>query len=245
MMTKWLLVFGALGSIVFSGPSSVDCFLVEYQDELANISSLVVRDVAVSWAENNDLNGMLNRMILTEVAEGTVEMRGRDAYVADLIRDERDSLSDACAQSLEEHYTLYRNIWGIDLGNCVRDAHQYLDYDTFARFRPQASSVQRIIKTATYQVVRTLAMSDIFDWGKIRDRLDEELQSYRDIWIDYETTLREELNRHGEFAATVMGALEQCIERALAYQHTDIEVLEEVIQTNCDAGAKMAERVEK
>uniref|UniRef100_A0A1Y9HB59 Protein TsetseEP domain-containing protein n=1 Tax=Anopheles farauti TaxID=69004 RepID=A0A1Y9HB59_9DIPT len=244
MMTKWLLVLGAFGSIVLYG-ASVECFLVEYQDELANISSLVVRDVSGSWAENNQLNGMLNRMILTEVAERTIEMRRRDEYIADLLREERDSLSDACVQFLEQYYTFYRSTWGVDLSNCVRYAYQDLDYDTFARFRPQASSAQRIIKTATYQVVRTLSMSDIFDWVKIREKLDEELQSYRATWSSYETTLREELDRHGDIASGTMGVLEQCIERALVDQQVDIEVMEDDIQTNCDGMAKVANKAGK
>uniref|UniRef100_A0A182MKV3 Uncharacterized protein n=1 Tax=Anopheles culicifacies TaxID=139723 RepID=A0A182MKV3_9DIPT len=218
--------------------STVEGYLLEYQDELANLSSQVVREVTVSWAANSDLNGQFNRRILTQIGEATVEMRYRDQYVAELLENERDNLSDLCWESLEEFYPIYRALWGEDLNNCMRDAYQDLEYDRLDRFRPQASSAQRIIKTATYQVIRTLAMSDIFDQASIRRKLAEELQSYQNTWEYYETTLQDEIDRHDGIVSDTMGRLAICIDRALVYQQSDIEAIEEVIETNCESQVK-------
>uniref|UniRef100_A0A182WQT7 Protein TsetseEP domain-containing protein n=1 Tax=Anopheles minimus TaxID=112268 RepID=A0A182WQT7_9DIPT len=237
MVPKWLLMLGAFGIIMFPR-STVEGYLLEYQDELANISTQVMREVTVSWAANSELNGLFNRRILAQIGEATIQMRYRDEYVAELLENERDTLSDLCRESLEEYYTRYRSLWGGELRNCMQNAFQDLEYDRIGRFRPQASSVQRIIKTATYQVIRTLAMSDIFDQPSIRGKLTEELQSYQNTWDYYETMLQEELDRHDGIVSGTMGRLEVCIDRALDYQQMDIEMMEEMVESNCDSQVK-------
>uniref|UniRef100_A0A182XV49 Uncharacterized protein n=1 Tax=Anopheles stephensi TaxID=30069 RepID=A0A182XV49_ANOST len=238
MMTKWLLLtWSAFGSVLLTS-SPAEGFLLEYQNELANISSLAVREVTASWADNSELNGLFNRRILAQIGDATVQMRHRDEYVADLLENERDSISDLCWEFLEQYYAFYRALWGVDLKNCVREAYQDLEYDRLDRFRPQASSAQRILKTATYQAIRTLSMSDIFDQQSIRAKLTEELQSYQNTWEYYATTLQEELQRHDAIVSGTMGRLAVCIDRALVYQQVDVDVIEEEIQTNCDNEAK-------
>uniref|UniRef100_A0A182KJ89 Protein TsetseEP domain-containing protein n=1 Tax=Anopheles christyi TaxID=43041 RepID=A0A182KJ89_9DIPT len=237
MLTKWLCTFCAFGMVLLPS-TSVDGFLLEYQNELANISAQVVREVAASWTANSELNGLFNRNILAQIGDTTVQMRIRDAYVAALLENERDDLSDVCWVLLDEYYSFYRSIWGVDLQNCMREANQDLEYDRLNRFRPQASSVQRIMPSATYQVIRTLSMSDIFNAESIRAKLADEQQSYRNTWEFYETALQDELARHDEIVTGTMTRMNLCLDRALVYQQLDIEVIEEEIQTNCDTETK-------
>uniref|UniRef100_A0A182PYZ8 Protein TsetseEP domain-containing protein n=1 Tax=Anopheles epiroticus TaxID=199890 RepID=A0A182PYZ8_9DIPT len=237
MLNKWLCVLCAVVVVLLTG-SPVDGFLSEYQDELASVSVEAMREITVSWNANSVLNGLYNGRILSQIGDATVQMRIRDEYVAELLGNERDRLSESCAEFLEEYYAFYRTMWGVDLRNCMREAYQDLEYDRLDRFRPQASSVQRIMKTATYQTVRTLSMSDIFDQESIRDKLTDELQSYRSTWESYETTLQEELERHDDTVTGTMRRMNLCIDRALVYQQVDVEVIEEEIETNCDDRAR-------
>uniref|UniRef100_A0A182VLT8 Protein TsetseEP domain-containing protein n=1 Tax=Anopheles merus TaxID=30066 RepID=A0A182VLT8_ANOME len=241
MLTKWISIVCVFGTALLAR-TTVDGFLLEYQDELANLSSQAVRDVAASWTANSELNGQFNRRILAQIGDATVQMRIRDAYVAELLENERDSLSDVCWQFLDQYYAFYRSMWGVDIRNCMREAHQDLEYDMLDRFRPQASSAQRIMKTATYQVIRTLGMSNIFNGEGIREQLNDELDSYRSTWESYETTLREELERHDETVTGTMRRMELCIDRALVYQQVDVEVIEEEIETNCESGTKTSSK---
>ena len=241
MLTKWISIVCVFGTALLAR-TTVDGFLLEYQAELANLSSQAVRDVAASWTANSELNGLFNRRILAQIGDATVQMRIRDAYVAELLENERDSLSDVCWQFLDQYYAFYRSMWGVDIRNCMREAHQDLEYDRLDRFRPQASSAQRIMKTATYQVIRTLGMSNIFNREGIRGQLTDELESYRSTWESYETTLREELERHDETVTGTMRRMELCIDRALVYQQVDVEVIEEEIETNCESGAKTSSK---
>uniref|UniRef100_A0A182SL83 Uncharacterized protein n=1 Tax=Anopheles maculatus TaxID=74869 RepID=A0A182SL83_9DIPT len=133
MTLKWLLMWGACGIAMFTS-STAEGFLLEYQDELANISTQVVREVTNSWADNSELNGLFNRRILAQVGEATVQMRYRDELVAELLENGRNSLSDVCWEFLEEYYAFYRALWGVDLRNCVREAYQDLEYDRLDRF---------------------------------------------------------------------------------------------------------------
>uniref|UniRef100_A0A182JNA7 Protein TsetseEP domain-containing protein n=1 Tax=Anopheles atroparvus TaxID=41427 RepID=A0A182JNA7_ANOAO len=233
MMPKWTVIFIALHSLLLLTGGRVEGFLLQYQNELSNLSATAIREVAASSATNSRLNGAFNELILTTIAAPIVKMRALDVDLAEKMQAEADNLDQACREDMADSYELFRWLWGATLRECMRSANIDLDYDTLTRFRPQASSALRIMNSATYQAVRTVAQSDIFDAPGIERKLADELQSYRGTWEMSQTTLQDDLDRHGSVVDGTMSRFEPCLENALVYQQTGIDSILDEIYLNC------------
>uniref|UniRef100_A0A182G011 Protein TsetseEP domain-containing protein n=1 Tax=Anopheles albimanus TaxID=7167 RepID=A0A182G011_ANOAL len=230
-----LVLLGVLASVLLSfAPSQTEAYLVDYQAELSNLSSLVIRDVAASWKTNNELNGELNRFILEKLANATVQARRADDLVANLLETAENSLSEGCNEQLDQLRREYRTAWGVDLQECARNTHFALEYDALTRFRPQASSVLRIFPSANYQTVRVIAMSDVFDSGSINQKLSDELRSYQELWSSYQPSLQQELDRYQDSVDDIGNGLDTCLTMIEEYRTNDLLLIETLIDLNCE-----------